>query len=128
MKPLLNIMRLNHERYGSDFEYTKAMEKLSEELSEFTEANANKDEHEMIDALNDIIVVAAGEITKLGYNPELTLKQCVKHIEVREQDPEQAKRWARNEKLPGEKWLKDVNQDPKTLHEANYQLCRNRRK
>lgn len=124
MKPLLDIMHLNHNRYGSDFDYTSAMAKLSEELDEFTEANALSDEHEMVDALADIIVVAAGELTKLGYNPELVLKQTVKHILARKQDPKQAIEWAANNRAPGEKWLKDKSQDPSTIYEANYNLCR----
>ncbi len=123
-KPLLDILRLNQERYGMDFEFSAAWAKLSEELDEFTEAHSTNDQLEMVDALNDIITIAAGEIAKLGFNPELTLKQCVKHVSVRKQDPEQALRWLHNDRAPGEKWQKDVNQDPSTLHTADYNLCK----
>lgn len=117
-------MRLNQERYGTDFDFSKAWAKLSEEMDEFTEANADNDIDGMVDALADIMVVATGELTKLRYNPELCLKQCVKHISARKQDPEQAARWQAGNKEPGEKWLKDKNQDPATIPEPNYSLCK----
>ena len=62
-KPLLDIMRLNHERYGSDFDYISAMAKLSEEMVELTEANALNDVHGMVDSLSRIINHAASFTT-----------------------------------------------------------------
>lgn len=123
-KPLLEIMRLNQERYGTTFDFPKAMEKLTEELDEFEEGFDKADTHEMIDALADIIVVAAGEMVKLGFNPELCLKQTVKEITCREQDPEQAIAWEAGKKELGEKWLKDPKQDPSTIYTADYSTCR----
>ena len=78
----------------------------------------------MVDALADIIVIAAGELVKLGFNPELCLKQTVKEISSRTQCPEQASRWAANNKQPGEKWLKDPNQPQSTLYIADYSTCK----
>ena len=123
-KPLLEIMRLNQERYGTTFDFPKALEKLNEELVEFEEGFDKADTHEMIDALADLIVIAAGEMVKLGFNPELCLKQTVKEITCREQDPEQAIAWAAGKKELGEKWLKDPKQDPSTLYTADYSTCR----
>ena len=87
-KPLLEIMRLNQERYGTTFDFPKALEKLNEELEEFEDGFVKADTHEMIDALADLIVIAAGEMVKLGFNPELCLKQTVKEISSREQCPD----------------------------------------
>ena len=123
-KPLLEIMRLNQERYGTSFNFPKALEKLNEELEEFEDGFDRADTHEMIDALADLIVIAAGEMVKLGFNPELCLKQTVKEITCREQDPEQAIAWAAGKKELGEKWLKDPKQDPSTIYTADYSTCR----
>lgn len=124
MKPLVDIMKLNQERYGTTFDFNKAIEKLQEELEEFSEGFTKVDTHEMVDALADTIVIAAGEIVKLGFNPELCLKQTVKEISSREQCPEQASRWASNNKQPGEKWLKNPSQPKSTLYTADYSTCK----
>ena len=123
-KPLLEIMRLNQERYGTTFDFPKALEKLNEELEEFEEGFVKADTHEMIDALADLIVIAAGEMVKLGFNPELCLKQTVKEISSREQCPDQAASWANGDHMPGEKWLKNPKQDPATIYSADYSTCR----
>ncbi len=123
-KPLIDIMLLNQTRYGTTFDFNKAMSKLQEELDEFGEGFTKADTHEMVDALADIIVIAAGEIVKLGFNPELCLKQTVKEISSRNQCPEQASRWAMNNKQHGEKWLKDPNQPQSTLYIADYSTCK----
>ena len=123
-KPLIDIMRLNQDRYGTTFDFDKAMSKLQEELDEFSEGFSKADTHEMVDALADIIVIAAGELVKLGFNPELCLKQTVKEIYSREQCPEQAKRWAMNDKQPGEKWLKNPAQPKSELYTADYSTCK----
>ena len=124
MKPLLDIMKLNQDRYGVTFDFPKALDKLNEELDEFEDGFDRADTHEMIDALADIIVIAAGEMVKLGFNPELCLKQTVKEITCREQDPEQAIAWAAGNKELGEKWLKDPKQDQSTIYTADYSTCR----
>lgn len=124
MKPLLEIMKLNRERYGTDFNFDKAVAKLDEELQEFKEAFAASDTDGMIDALNDIKVIASGEEVKLGYNPELCLKQTVKEISSREQCPEQTAKWNSGDKQPGEKWIKNPNQDSATLYTADYSTCK----
>lgn len=124
MKPLLDIMKLNQVRYGTDFDADKAIEKLQEELQEFIDAEELQDTDGMIDSLGDTIVIAAGEITKLKYNPELVLKQIVKEITSRTQDPIQAQAWAAGNRQPGEKWKKDPNQDPETLYKADFSTCK----
>ena len=123
-KPLLEIMRLNQERYGTTFDFEKALAKLEEELQEFRDAFEANDVDGMVDAMADLIVIAAGETVKLGYNPELCLKQTVKEISSREQDPNQAASWANDQKMPGEKWLKNRQQDPSTLYTADYSTCK----
>ena len=123
-KPLIDIMKLNQERYGTTFDFEKALAKLEEELQEFRDAFEANDVDGMVDALQDITVIAAGETVKLGYNPELCLKQTVKEIYSREQHPKQALDWANGQRLPGEKWLKNRQQDPSTLYTADYSTCR----
>lgn len=123
-KPLIDIMKLNQERYGTTFDFAKALEKLEEELQEFRDAYEAGDVTAMVDALADLTVISAGETVKLGYNPELCLKQTVKEISSREQEPTQAAAWANGQKLPGEKWLKNRQQDPSTLYTADYSTCK----
>lgn len=124
MKPLLEIVKLNQTRYGTDFNGDTAVAKLKEELQELQDAIEINDITEIVDALSDIIVIATGELTKLKYNPELVLKQTVKEISSRQQDPEQAKAWAADNRQPGEKWNKDKSQDPSTLYTADYSTCK----
>lgn len=123
-KPLVEIMKLNQERYGTTFDFTKALEKLEEELQEFRDEHEEGNDKGMIDALADIIVIAAGEMVKLGYNPELCLKQTIKEIFSRQQDPVQATAWVNGQKVPGEKWLKNRQQDPSTIYKADYSTCK----
>lgn len=124
MKPLLEIVKLNQTRYGTDFNGDTAVAKLKEELQELVDGIITNNTDEIVDALSDIIVIATGELTKLKYNPELVLKQTVKEISSRQQDPEQAKAWAAGNKQPGEKWNKDKSQDPSTLYTADYSTCK----
>ena len=119
MKPIQAIVNLNKERYGLVFNPEQAIMKLQEELDELKDALDNNDMHETVDALNDLIVVSIGELTKLGYDPTLCLKETVKEISSRKQDPKQAQtNWA------GSKWKKDKNQDKSTLYTADYSTCR----
>jgi len=120
-QPLIDIMNLNTERYGLVFDYTDAMAQLSEELSEFTESHAKGDTLGMVDDLADIITAAVGQLTKLGFNPQLVLKQTVKHVHSRKIDPDKAEAFKRGELL---KWPKDPNQNPNTIYEPNYNLCK----
>lgn len=110
MCPLEGIVQFNIERnlvhYNGQAEYNM----LLEELQEFLYANANNDEHEMVDALCDIIVVATGGLYKLGYDPKQALLETVKEITSR--------RGSFNSDVG--KWCKDPNQDPDTLYQANY--------
>ena len=124
MKPLLEIVKLNQTRYGTDFNGDTAVAKLKEELQELVDGLITNNTDEIVDALSDIIVIATGELTKLKYNPELVLKQTVKEISSRQQDPEQAKAWAAGNRQPGEKWNKDKSQDPSTLYTADYSTCK----
>ena len=79
-KPLIDIMKLNQERYGTTFDFDEALDKLKEELQEFIDASETQDEHGQVDALCSIITTTAKNITLLRYNPELALKQHVRFI------------------------------------------------
>ena len=107
-----------------EFEYTQA---------EVLYQKDNKEEYlyEMIDALCDMYIYAKTNTFKKGcsfkekeimdqicflslfrmrmfnFNPLIALDECIKHIESRTQDPEQAKRWKEKGIDPNEKWKKD---------------------
>jgi phosphoribosyl-ATP pyrophosphohydrolase len=86
---------------------------LAEELEEMATAIATEDEYELVDSLSDIMVVAIGTLHKLGYHPELVLKQTVKEITSRKGSLD----------LDG-KFQKDKDQDPATLYKADYNLAK----
>ena len=122
MTALEKIARLNEERYGLEFERRFALDKLSEELAEFADPKA--DLYETVDALADIIVIAAGELRKLGYCPEKVLHETITEISLRVQDPAQAERWANGDRRPGEKWEKDRNAAVPYKAEYRHAMCR----
>ena len=111
MQIINRIVTLNEERYGVDFHAGKAYVKLLEELQEFREAKNYGDEDKMLDSLADLVVIAVGEIRKMGFNPCIVLDEVLKEIESRKQDPRQALRWKLGEREAGEKWQKDKNQN-----------------
>ena len=98
---------------------------IDEELAEYEEAFNGSDEHGMIDALADVMVITANEIALMGYDLDLVMKQVVKHISSRVQDPVQYEEWLRNG--PSGKWKKDPNQNPSTLIEPDYTTCKLKR-
>ena len=79
-KPLIDIMSLNQTRYGVTFNFDKAMNKLQEELEEFSEGFTKADTHEMVDALSKVIATVVETVTLLGYNSELVMKHRVRHL------------------------------------------------
>lgn len=109
-------------------------------------------EHEVIDSMADVYVVFTGTLAKTGlinlpldaelvqwmivyneipirikeagYNFSKVMEECLKEINSRKQDPEQAKLWLESGKQIGEKWLKDKNQDSATLYKADYTKCK----
>ncbi len=122
--------------------YLKMME---EERDEFKVAIAEGEWDEVIDAICDQIVltenqasngdyqgeledhidVLFGRLKEFGVIPELAMKQCLKEITSRKQDPTQATKWeTQGGNTTGEKWQKDRNQDPDTLYTANYKLAK----
>jgi hypothetical protein len=62
---------------------------IVEELGEWQAAWDNNNEHEKVDALNDIIVFSITELLKMGYDVEKTLNETYKEIDSRtgEWDP-----------------------------------------
>lgn len=92
---------------------------IQEELQEYTEATTVE---ERIDAIGDIIVLSVNEMELEGYNVDLVMKQILKEISSRRQDPDQWKQWFSDG--PSGKWLKDKNQDPSTLYTADFSTCK----
>lgn len=124
MTALEKIAHLNETRYGLDFDGEQAFLKLEEELREFADANATRNHVEQVDALADIIVIAAGELRKLGYDPERALNETIMHIMSRRQDPEQKRCWDNGTKAKGEKWKKDMKQKPKEIYQCDYSYAK----
>ncbi len=114
MCPLDEIVKWNVERRLDTFYAPFEHSMLTEELQEFLMAYSEQDEHEMVDALCDIIVVAAGSLYKLGYNPRKALSETTKEINSRVGSYDE----------DVGKWKKDPNQDPDTLYKANYESAR----
>jgi hypothetical protein len=109
--PLDGIVKFNIERQLTVFNKLAEEAMLEEELQELKDASTT---HEVIDALCDLIVLSAGAMHKLGYDPTKALSETVKEISSRQ---------GAFDKQSG-KWKKDLNQDPKTLYTANYEIAR----
>ena len=107
------IIKFNMDRNLTTFNPEAEYRMLLEELEEFHDAIANNDLDGMIDAMNDLRVIATGGIWKAGQDPELSLKQTCKEVLSRQ-----------GSIGPDGKWLKDRSQDPSTLYTANYALSR----
>ena len=82
---------------------------IHEEVTELHEAEINKDEHEIVDALADIIVLSVNELELMGYDVDGVMNEVVKEISSRNQCPKQKEDWDKNG-VNG-KWLKDMNQN-----------------
>ena len=68
-----------------------------------------------------IIFISFDLIEIYGHDAIECLKETIKEISSRKQDPKQKRDWEFNG-VSG-KWQKDINQDPKTLYKANYSKC-----
>lgn len=101
------------------------LEKLSAKLDNFREAVFVTDNQTtMINLLHDIQLIASEGLLAIKYNPTLVLKQIVKTIQSRLQDPTQAMAWSTGNRQPGEKWKKMTNQDESTLYKADFSTCK----
>ena len=101
------------------------LEKLTDKLDHLKEAILITDNQTVIvNLLHDISLIAAEGLLELKYQPILVLKQVVREISSRQQDRAQAQCWASGDRQPGDKWIKDKNQDPSTLYEADFSTCK----
>ncbi len=88
---------------------------LLEEVEELRLALLNNDEHEIIDACNDLIVLSSNHVAQSGYDLDLTMKETLKEINSRT--------GSINE-VTG-KWEKFKTQEAKAKwYKANYKTCR----
>ena len=133
MNTLSKVVEWNKER-GLDkrpSQRKNATRKLVEELLEYNGVTSewmisistfiilifSKDpgDHEKIDALDDLIVIATGEILKSGYDPEKTMDETLKEISSRTGDINTAT----------DKWEKFTTPEAKALwYTADYTECR----
>lgn len=95
---------------------------ITEELEEYIDAQNDSDIEGMIDAIADIIVLSTNEMELMGYDLDMVMKQVLKEISSRVQDPTQLQQWLTDG--PSGKWQKDRNQDPSTLYTADFSTCR----
>lgn len=106
--------------------FIKSMSKY-QLLAIYTGTQCCDDMDEDMDVLLAMYDLLITELTDLGVIPDLAMKEVVKHISARQQDPEQAARWKANPSLIGtEKWLKDKFQSEDTLYKPNYKVCRSK--
>lgn len=63
-------------------------------------------------------------VKELGFDFIKCMEQCLMEINSREQDIEQKTRWEAGDKIEGEKWAKNPEQNPETLYKADYEKCR----
>ena len=87
---------------------------LLEEVEELRLAILAGDEHEIVDASNDLIVLSSNNLAQYNYDVDLTMKETLKEISSRE---------GSINSTTG-KWTKDPNQDPSTLYKADYSTCK----
>jgi hypothetical protein len=52
------------------------------------------------------------------------MDECLREISSRKQDTNQKLKWEAQDGSLGEKWQKDLNQNPDTLYKADYKKCR----
>lgn len=88
---------------------------LLEEVEELRLALLNNDEHEIIDACNDLIVLSSNHVAQSGYDLDLTMKETLKEINSRT--------GSINENTG--KWEKFKTSEAKAKwYKANYKTCR----
>ena len=78
-----------------------------------------------LETFQRLYTIAATGLEYYGYSVSLVMKETIKEISSRKQDPEQSEDWAVNG--PSGKWKKDRQQDESTLYKANYNLCKNKK-
>ena len=118
MFALKGIVAWNKARNNNTFNAMSEHSMLCEEMDELLIAMQNKDEHEIIDALCDIIVLATGAVYKLGYDIDDAMCETMLEINSRDQDPIQKLQWEENGAQG--KWQKWLDQPKETLYKANY--------
>ena len=145
------IIDWNIFRNNIDYDEASELDMYASEAQE--EIDAEGDIHEILDAKCDKFVLMVGALAKSGYaNKGLSeamlvnyeefkkipkrvkslgycfrraMKECLAEINSREQDPQQAKDWAKNG--ASSKWQKRLDQNPDTLYKADYSkalLCK----
>lgn len=78
---------------------------------------------EKIDAYCDLIVFSVNAIELLGYDAKECMKETIREISSRKQNPIQKQIWEQWG-YDNTKWEKDVNQDKRELYVANYNNCK----
>jgi len=111
---IAHILKFNEERNLNVFSAKTEHTMLSEELEEFLQASLSNDEHDQVNALCDIIVLAVGGLNKLAYDTAEVLRETVKEILSR--------KGSINETTG--KWEKDKNQNPDSLYKPNYSTAK----
>ena len=80
MTPTQSIIKFNTDRGLLTFNGPNEHAMLEEELGELLHAIRTNDQYEIVDALNDIRVIATGALWKLGQDPDLSLMETCREI------------------------------------------------
>jgi len=98
-----------------------AIEQLQRDIMEhFVDDTTNE---EKIDAYCDLIVFSINAIELLGYDAKMAMKETIKEISSRKQNPAQQIIWLKWG-YDNTKWEKDKNQPVEELYKANYFKCK----
>ena len=112
MSSLSDIVDWNISRNLNTYKPETEMILIHREYEEFLSSILN--DRDPVDDLCDLIVVAAGALHKLGYDPDKAMNETYKEISSRKGEIS----------TNTGKWEKDTTQDPSTLYKANYALCK----
>lgn len=79
-------------------------------------------ENLVVDTICDIKVFSINELGTMKYNGKKCMKETIKEISSREQEPQQKEEWSKNG--ANGKWLKWQEQPKDTLYAADYSKCK----
>jgi hypothetical protein len=98
-----------------------AIEQLQRDIMEhFVDDTTNE---EKIDAYCDLIVFSINAIELLGYDAKMAMKETIKEISSRKQNPAQQIIWFKYG-YDNTKWMKWKEQPKEELYKANYGKCK----
>lgn len=126
-----NITKPNYYTYCSNiieelleplYEKEVIKEIQTEIVDKYFIVDYNVDENKIVDTICDIKVFSINELGTMKYNGKKCVKETIKEISSRKQNPAQKEIWLKHG--ANGKWQKDKLQDKETLYQANYSKCK----